>query len=168
MVLAGVFCGFFNTGSATPCGDEIRALLPAAATPAIIIEADSRAGIQSSPDQAAYSIIPIADAPFDSALRIEVPKGYPNPWDVVVHRPKIDTDLVAGRVLLATIWICAEVTQGGQSGTAKVFLERSPEWEGLGETGGTLDAHWRKLVHRDRHESALPSRLRGARRAPWL
>jgi endo-1,4-beta-xylanase len=143
--LVGALLGSINVAAASVWSDEIRAMLPAAATPRVLVQTDSNGWLQSSPDHADYRIIPATDASFDQALQVAVPRGYPNPWDVVVHSPDIEVDLPAGRVLLATIAIRATVTQGGESGTAKVFLQRTPEWEGLGETGGTLDANWRQL-----------------------
>ena len=123
----------------------------------MLVDADSGDWRYTTRERAAYELVPADYALFDEALRVTVPKKYPKPWDVVVHSPMIPVALPAGRVLLVAVWMRAEITQGGQSGNAKLFLERTPDWEELGQAGGTLDGHWRQLYIAAVTEKAFPA-----------
>lgn len=121
--------------------------LPSGLRAKCLLDLDATSWKISTEGGVTSEVIEVTDNPlFDKAMRVTVPKVFEQPWGATAHSPKISTMIPEGRVIFITVWIRAEVTQGGQSGNFKLFLERNqPDWESLGETGGTLDGNWRKM-----------------------
>ena len=152
LVLAGAWAGAAVVVSlaAEPAG-WVRAVttrLPDPASARVLLHAEASAwGVSTGGGVQDEAIA--ADAPtgagFSGARRVIVPQRFPEPWGATAHSPRAAEAIDAGRVVFATLWMRAVVNQGGESAVVRVHLERTPEWEGLAETGCTLDGQWRQV-----------------------
>jgi endo-1,4-beta-xylanase len=133
--------------AATAWTASVARTLPANLEPQMLVEASGPAWTTSSAGGVRRETVPVADHPlFDQAIRFAIPTAFEKPWGATAHSPSVPVALPAHRVVLASMWMRTAVTQGGESGNVRIYLERSPDWDGLGETGATLDGTWR-LIH---------------------
>jgi endo-1,4-beta-xylanase len=146
MLVAGsLLTAAAGSAAAVPAWEaEVRALLDPALRPTTLLSAPADAWQISTAGGVTHEDVAVTgEKVFSLARRVAVPRVFETPWGANAHSPLIEEPVPSGRVLFVALWLRCPVLQGGQSATVRLYLDRATGWDGLGQTGSTLDGNWR-------------------------